>query len=326
MTQYIIGVDLGGTRIRAARLDTNLHIEERVETLTKDEEGFEATIGRIKEQIRLVMPDETSMVTGIGISAPGPLNPETGVIVAPPNLRGWHNVPLGEILRKEFGLPVFVGNDANVAALAEAARGAARGYRHVVYITVSTGIGSGIIIDGRLLLGRVGLAAEAGHMMMMVDERVSSLEKEAAGPAMARQARARIEGGEATIINDMVDGDLDKIVGGTVGKAAEKGDKVALDIVERAGRIVGLGIVNMLHLFNPEIVVVGGGVTAVGDLLFEPMKAAVRQHCIDATYFDDLVITTPDLADNVSVIGAATLVATKGGAVNLQKVSAQMDD
>jgi len=326
MAQHIIGVDLGGTRIRAARLDSNLHIEDRVETLTKDEEGFDATMGRIKEQIRKVLPDETANVAGIGISAPGPLNPETGVIVAPPNLRGWHNVPLGEILRKEFGLPVYVGNDANVAALAEAARGAARGYRHVIYITVSTGIGSGIIIDGRLLLGRVGLAAEAGHQMMMVGERVSTLEKEAAGPAMARQARIRIEAGEESIMSDMVNQDLSAITGGTVGNAATQGDSMALSIVERAGRLVGLGIVSMLHLFNPEIVVVGGGVTNVGDLLFDPMKAAVRQHCIDAAYHEDLVITTPDLGENVSVIGAGTLAATKGGAVNLQKVSAQMDD
>lgn len=326
MGQTIIGVDLGGTRIRAARLDSNLRIEKRVETLTKDEEGFDATMGRIKAQIRAVLPEDTTEVAGIGISAPGPLNPETGVIVAPPNLRGWHNVPLGEILRKEFGLPVFVGNDANVAALAEAARGAARGYRHMIYITVSTGIGSGIIVDGRLLLGVAGLAAEAGHQQMFVDERVSTLEKEAAGPAMARQARSRIEGGTESVIKAMVDGDLSAITGGTVGTAAMDGDALALEIVERAGRIVGLGIVNLLHLFNPQIVVIGGGVTNVGDLLFDPMKAAIRQHTIDAAYHDELVITTPDLGENVSVIGAGTLVATKGGAVNLQKVSAQMDD
>jgi len=325
MSETIIGVDLGGTRIRAASLDNSLQIIKRVETLTKDKEGLEPTLNRIKDQIRQVLPEDASGVAGIGVSAPGPLNPETGVVVAPPNLSGWHDVPLAEILRKEFGLPVYVGNDANVAALAEAARGAAKGYQHVIYITVSTGIGSGIIIDGRLLLGKAGLAAEIGHIVMLVGDRVSTLEKEAAGPAMAAQARRRIEQGEDSAIYGLVEGNLSAITGATVGEAAAQGDALATEIVQRAGTLVGYGIVNMLHLFNPEIVVVGGGVTNVGDLLFDPMRAAVKAMSIDETYWEDLEIVTPDLGEDVSVIGAGTLAITKGGAVNLQKVMAQLE-
>lgn len=318
MSKTIIGVDLGGTRIRAARLDARLSIIERHETLTRAHEGLEPTLERIKEQISKVIPDNRDDVLGIGISAPGPLNPETGVIVSPPNLHGWHNVPLGDILKDAFGVPVYTGNDANLAILAEAAVGAAKGYKHAIYVTISTGIGGGMLIDDRLLLGRHGLAAEAGHMVMVADQRVSTLELEAAGPAMAKQARTRIEAGEESQMVALVDGKLDEINGATVGRAAQVGDALALDIVDRAARVFGMGIVNLLHLFNPEIVVIGGGVSQLGDLLFKPMWESIRAHCIDDAYWRDLVIVGPELGEDVSVIGAATLVITDGGKRSLQ--------
>lgn len=319
MTEAVIGVDLGGTRVRAARLDPKLNILERVETLTRAEDGLEATLGRIKNQIRRVLPAE-GLVKGIGISAPGPLNPETGVVVAPPNLPGWHDVPLADILHDEFKVPIFVGNDANVAALAEGAVGAGQGYRHIIFITVSTGIGSGMIVDGRLLLGVRGLAAEAGHMVMIVNDRVSSLEQEAAGPDMAMQARRRIEAGEPSIMRDLVKGDLGQISGRIVGEAAQKGDALAVEIVSYAGKMIGLGIVNLLHLFNPEIVIIGGGVSSLGELLFKPMRDAVQKYCIDDDYWKDLVITEPGLGEDVSIVGAGALVITAGGAIGLSEV------
>lgn len=318
MPKTIIGVDLGGTRIRAARLDSQLRILSKEETLTLADEGLEPTLNRIKQLIhKVIQPGES--VEGIGISAPGPLNPNTGVIVHPPNLPGWRDVPLGDILKEEFGVPIYVGNDANVAVLAEVARGAAKGYRHAIYITVSTGIGSGMIIDGRLLLGKEGLAAELGHTVMIVEPRVSSLETEAAGPDMAAQAVQRIEAGESSIMKDMVGGDLSKLSGKTVGDAALEGDPMAVSIVQRSGKLVGCGIVNCLHLFNPEIVVVGGGVANLGDLLFKPMRKAIEDYSIAEAYWRDLVITTPDLGEDVSVVGAAALVATQGGVEDITK-------
>jgi glucokinase len=327
MNEAIIAVDLGGTRVRAARLDRELHVLARNETLTEDKRGLDATLDRIKEIIRSVWPKDDTVVMGIGISAPGPLNPMTGVVVAPPNLKGWHNVPLGDILRAEFGVPVYVGNDANVAGLAEAVLGAARGYRHVIFLTISTGIGSGMIIDGKMLLGSVGLGAEAGHIIMVVGDRVSTLEKEAAGPALARKARVRIEAGEKTRIEEMVNGDLDNITGATVGNAALEGDAVALDIVRTAGRVIGLGIVSLLHLFNPEIVVLGGGVSNnLRELLFDPMREAVREHCIDRAYWESLRIEPAALGENVSLIGAGALVVTQGGVMDVARVVEKLSD
>ena len=322
MGKQIIAVDLGGTQIRTARYDEHLNLLQRENTLTLAHEGLDATLGRIKEYIHKVMPDDKSAVRGIGFSAPGPLNPVTGVIVAPPNLGGWHNVPLADIIHDEFDVPVFVGTDANVAALAETTKGAAKGHRHVVFLTISTGIGGGMICDGMMLLGREGLGAEAGHIPMIVEDgKVSSLENEAAGPAIAEQVRQRIEAGETSIVSELVQGDLSKIDAKVVGQAAVQGDTIAIDQLAYAGRIIGIGIVTLLHLFNPEVIVIGGGVSKTGDLLFEPMWKAIREHVLDIAYIENLKIEKSILADDVALVGAAALVATDGGRMDVRELT-----
>jgi glucokinase len=195
----------------------------------------------------------------------------------------------------------------------------------VIFITISTGIGGGIVSDGRLLLGRDGLAAEVGHTILLVNGHVSSLEKEAAGPALARQARERIAAGEASLIRDLVAGDLELITGKVVGRAAQQGDRLALSIVQRAGRMVGLGFVSLLHVFNPEIIVVGGGVSNLGELLFAPMRETIEQHAIDRSYWEHLKIRPAELGENVSLIGAAALVVTRGGVEDVGAVARKLD-
>ena len=171
------------------------------------------------------------------------------------------------------------------------------------------------------MLGKDGLGAEVGHMVMLVEgERVSTLEKEAAGPALARQARARLEQGETSIIRDVVGGDLSLITGKVVGEAAMAGDPLGLSIITRAGRIVGLGITTLLHLFNPEVITIGGGVSKVGSLLFDPMREAIEQTAIDRAYWQDLRIVPAALGDNVSIYGAAALVITRGGIQDIDSV------
>ncbi|MCU0512440.1 MAG: ROK family protein [Anaerolineae bacterium] len=331
MSDVIIGVDLGGTNVRAARLNSDLHILQREQDATRSSEGFEATIQRIKDLIRRVLPADGAPVAGIGISAPGPLNPVTGVIVAPPNLAGWHNVPLGDILKAEFGVPVYVGNDANVAAIAEVALGAARGYRFAIYITISTGIGSGIIDEGRLILGKAGLGAEAGHLpLLLAGDHVSTLEKEAAGRALAKQARAFMEAGRASVLRAAMDSlsekDWERRGATYIGEAAHQGDALALEIVQRCGTVVGLGLVSLLHLFNPEIIVIGGGVSRIGDLLFNRIQATVQAHALDSAYWENLKIVPAVLGDNVSIIGAAALVLTRGGSDDITTVIKALAD
>lgn len=321
MSDVMIGVDLGGTRIRTAQFDTQFEMIRREETLTKADEGLEPTIERIKAQIASILPEDRSTVRGIGICAPGPTNPETGVVVHPPNLPGWIDVPLGEILRETFDLPVYVGNDANVAALAEAAVGAAQGYKYAIYITISTGIGSGIIYDGRLVLGKQGLGAEIGHIPLVLENgTVSTLEKEAAGPALARKAQERLKRGAESILLERSQGDLEKIDAKMIGDAVHEGDRLALEIIHRAGMVIGLGVVTMLHIFNPEIIVIGGGVSYVGDPLFDRINETVRKYSLDDEYWKDLQIIPSEISENVSLIGSATLVATEGGSKDLQHV------
>lgn len=304
-----IGIDLGGTRIRAARFTTDLAMEQRIETLTLDQEGLDAVIGRIIEQGKAVWPLNGLHVGGIGVSAPGPIDPVTGIIISPPNLKGWHNVPLQKRLETAFNAPVHLGNDANLAALAETAMGTSRGYTHVVFLTISTGIGAGVISDGKLLIGSHGLGAECGHLIMIADgDRVSTLEKEAAGPAIARQASTAIENGEKSMILDMAEGVIDSINARMVGEAALAGDNLASRLIERAGRMIGLGIVSLLHTFNPEIVVIGGGVAeGTWDILLKPMWNSIKTYSLDAAYWEKLVIAPAQLGENVSLIGAGAL-------------------
>lgn len=312
-----IGLDLGGTRIRAGRFAADLSLQERSETLTLDEDGPEAVIDRMVAEARTVWPKGTTVV-GCGVSAPGPIDPIQGVITSPPNLAGWHDVPLRRLLEERLQVPVYLGNDANLAALAEYELGAGRGYKHVIYLTISTGIGSGIIVDGDLIIGARGLGAECGHLMIIVEgpggeERVSSLEREAAGPAIARQAVAAIAAGEPSLILALAGGDVAQINGKHVSDAARQSDGLALRLLERAGRIIGLGVVSLLHTFNPEVVIIGGGVAkGAGDLLFKPIRATVQKHSLDSAYWEQLQIVPAMLGEDVCLVGAGALAARRG--------------
>ena len=317
---YIIGVDLGGTRIRAARFGSDLSMLYREETLTLALEGPDAIIERIIALIHSVWPQDGGAVQGIGISSPGPLDPVTGIVVAPTNLPGWRNVPLGQRVQDEFGVTTYVGNDANVAVLAEAALGAARGCQHAIFITVSTGLGSGILVDGRLLLGHAGLAAEVGSILMPVDDGYEYLEYLVAGLGLAKQMRKRIEAGAESSLVAQVGGDLGQINANMIGEAAQAGDALALEVIHRAGFLLGLGMTTLLHLFNPEVLIVGGGVTQLGELLMKPMHEVMRQSVIYENYYSDLRIVEPQLGEDVSLIGAAALVKTEGGLLRLSEL------
>jgi len=312
MGETIVGVDLGGTQMRAGRFDSEFNVLERIAEPTLAHQGRDKVIARLLEVVARVIPD-SSALAGIGVSVPGPINPYEGTVVKPPNLPGWHNVPIRQIIHERFGCPVYLGNDANVAALAEATRGVARGYRYVLYLTISTGIGSGIIDNGHLLVGSRGLGAEAGHMILVVDGDVLDLEQVAAGPAIARYAVERLKRGEESRIYDLVHGRLDDVTAKIVGEAAAAGDVLATQVIERAGYLIGLGIVTLLHVLNPQIIVVGGGVANTGELLFAPMRRAVREHVLDPAYYENVPIVQAALGDNVALIGAAALVTTRGG-------------
>jgi glucokinase len=321
--KLIIGVDLGGTQIRAALADGEGRILHRTSCLTLAEEGLEPVIGRIKGAIYEVMGStDQGHVQGIGVVAPGPVDPRKGVIMDAPNLSGWKAVPLKDFMEDEFSLPVYVGNDANSAALAEQRFGGGQGIANLIYITVSTGIGGGIIADNKLLLGAQGFAAEVGHQTIEAHGprcncgNVGCLEVLAAGPAIARRARELIRDGAETTITDLVGGDLDKITAKEVNQAAQAGDPVAIGIFRQAGFYIGIGIVNLLHLFNPSLIVIGGSVAKAGDLLFEPIRATVRERAMASYFWENTPIVPATLGDDVGLLGAVALVLLRNTTTN----------
>jgi len=312
--EFVVAVDLGGTRFRVALAEPNGRLLARSSELTRASEGVDRIVGRIADAVvRISSSVGLPSLLGVGVGAPGPLNPRTGVLYTPPNLPGWHDVPLQQMLQERFGVPVFVGNDANLGALGEYTFGAGRGVDNLVYVTVSTGIGGGVIEDGRLLLGANGLAAEIGHMILLADGprcgcgNHGCLEALASGPAIAREARQRIAAGEQSKIAAMVQGQLSKVDAEVVVEAARSGDPVAQEIMAQAAKYLGIGMLNLVHLYNPSLIAIGGGVSNAEDLIIEPIRRFVAQQAMP-DYLRGLRIIRSDLGDDVGLLGAVALV------------------
>jgi glucokinase len=314
MAKHYIVVDLGGTQIRAALAAFPNRLHQTIRTETLADQGPDVVIQRIESAVRQVAGERWADVDAIGIVAPGPLDPWLGVILEPPNLPGWANLPLKDRLSSGLNRPVVLGNDANLAALAEQRFGAGQGKRHMIYITVSTGIGGGVIIDDKLLLGVRGLAAEVGHMTLepygplCTCGNKGCLEALASGPAIARNARDRIAAGRASSILALAGDDPQRITAELVGRAATQGDPLAIELLQQAGFYIGVGIVNLMKLFNPGIIVIGGGVSQVGNLLFEPIRHTVQAR-ISHFYWENCPIVPAALSDDVGLLGALAMVA-----------------
>ncbi|HXF70971.1 MAG TPA: ROK family protein [Thermoflexus sp.] len=297
-----IAVDLGGTNIRAARCAEDGQILARAQIPTRPEEGVEAVIARIIGAIEAVWTGEEP-VEAIGVGAPGPLDPQTGVVFTAPNL-GWENVPLADRLRERFRVPCFVGNDANLAALGEWKYGVGRGHAHLVYLTISTGIGGGVITHGVLLEGAHGLGAELGHIVLEAQEgprcgcgRTGCLEALASGTAIARMAREAWARGEPVPWPDP-----SAVTAADVAEAATRGDPVAGVIMDRAAFYLGVGIASFWHIFNPTLIILGGGVMKTGDWFLEKIRAYARDRAMTPNYVTPIVRAA--LGDDVGLLGA----------------------
>ncbi|HJW84383.1 MAG TPA: ROK family protein [Anaerolineae bacterium] len=309
MQDLYIAIDLGGTRIRAARCRADGVIESRAEQLTHAAEDGEPVLRRIVQTARAVWPDSPPAAVGLG--APGPVNPYTGVVYHAPNIPSFTGLPLRDRLREHFGVPVYVGNDANLAALAEWRYGAARGQANVVYLTISTGIGGGVIVDNRLLLGSQGLGAELGHVSVNYTGRpdkcgnVGCVEAYGAGPAIRLRAIERLQAGVHSALREMVRGDWEAVSVELLHAAAKAGDAFAESVIRDAAEAIGFALVSFLHIFNPSIVVIGGGVSNLGGRLFDPIRDIVQRHVIDSRYVAPIVAA--ELGGNVGLLGALAL-------------------
>ncbi|MBL8982211.1 MAG: ROK family protein [Gemmatimonadetes bacterium] len=314
--KFIVGVDLGGTNIVVGALseDGSREYAMRSEP-TRAGQGADAVVDRMVRMIDTVIAETTAATgakrnacLGVGVGAPGPLDREAGVVLTTPNL-GWTNFPLRTVIAERVGLQATLDNDANCATLGEWWLGAARGGRNVVGMTIGTGIGGGLILDGRLYHGASDVAGEIGHTTIDVTGRrckcgnYGCLEAYASGPSIAERAREAMGDDTSSRLYAMVEGDLSKLTAATVYAAAEAGDDTALDVVRETARFLGTGIANLLNVFNPDVVVIAGGVTQAGDSLFEPMRREVRRRAFRAAV-ESCRIVPGALPGTAGVVGA----------------------
>lgn len=297
----ILSIDFGGTRIRAAHFSQELALLHREETLSLVNQSAEQVIQRMSDLARQVM--DGVQPTVIGLSAPGPLDADAGIIFHAKTLPGWENIPLPQILSRAFGdVPAFMHNDANLAALAETHQGAGRGKNPVIYLTLSTGIGGGAVINGELFTGWRGLAIEPGHVQILhPDGKVYRLEELASGTGIGNLARRRLaETDTPSCLRTMA-----VVDGKSVGEAAVKGDTLAMSIIHEAGYWLGIGLVNVLHLFNPEVIIVGGSVAQLGELIFAPARKIIQERILDSRFYTPDMIHPAQLGEDVCLVGAA---------------------
>jgi glucokinase len=256
---------------------------------------------------------KTSDIAGIGIAAAGILDIDRGIVTTSPNLPHWHNVPLRDIFADRLGVVTYLINDANAAALGEHRFGAGIGFDNIIYLTVSTGIGGGIIIDGELYSGADGCAGELGHMTIEADGpqchcgNFGCLEAMASGWAVAKEAMMRINRGERSSIIELVNGRLENITAETVAIAARRGDQLAADIVAEAAKYLGIGLANLVNIFNPELIVIGGGLSKMGDMLLKPARKVLKERAFRLPS-RTVHIVRARLGSNAGIIGAAAYV------------------
>ena len=302
---FIVAVDIGGTQIRAAAYEpssTTPFAQKRTPTRTSEPGVFD----RLVQTIEAVW--QPGQVDAIGIASPGPLDPHTGIILDTPNIKEWVNFPVGPKLCESFGVPVHLDNDANMAGLAEWQYGAGQGHDNVVYLTISTGIGGGVISNGHLLQGARGMAAELGHIIVDPDGPLCGcgykghLESFSSGPAIARYVADQIKAGRHSSLRD-----IHKPTAVQVAEAALQGDELAISAYERAGFYLGIAVANYLATFDPSILIFGGGAAQAGELLFLPFQKSLQTHVFHPRYLDDLIITKAALGDDAGLLGALAL-------------------
>jgi glucokinase len=324
MPRRVIGVDLGGTSVIVGEVDAELAVHRR---LQRPVVGLDqpTLLKTVQEAVQEVLAGSGGDVAGVGFGVPSLIDQRTGTSVVAVN-QPLDNLPFGAVMSERLGLPVFVDNDANVAALAEHRAGAAMGAREVVMLTVGTGIGGALILGGQLYRGAVGAAGELGHMVIDVNgppcqgncPNRGCLESLASGTALARDAR-RIaeEQPDSALGRAMSDGRV--LAGPLVTELAHDGDKAALEVLDLIGTRLGIGIASYVNIFNPQVVVIGGGVLGAGELLLAPARAEVARRALPPSR-DVVRIVNAQFGAEAGMVGAAAL-ALDGLAARIEETA-----
>jgi glucokinase len=310
-----LGIDLGGTKIAVGLVDRNGKVRARHQVPTPAGAGPSEMVGALAEAVRAVCQKggvTLQRVAAVGVGAPGPVDRDSGVVVEPPNLPGCREIPLRQRLGERLGLPVRLDNDANAAGLAEARFGAGRGRSPLIYFTVSTGIGGALLIDGEPVRGAAGAAGELGHLVLAPGGPPCGcggrgcLEALASGTAIAREARARLAAGDAPDWAEQLEGPVEGLSAADVATRAATGDPVAEAVIREAMRFLGYGVAGLVNALNPAAVVIGGGLTALGPALFDPVRSTVDEHC-NPVAARSVTVARAALGADAGIIGAAAL-------------------
>ncbi len=319
MSSWVVGVDIGGTNVVVGLIPTAgghpVSIRNRATASLGSQDEVVGHVGRmIEEVIEQGVANgggSRADVVGIGIGTPGPLDLDRGVVLDAFNL-GWRDFPLRDRLAEATGLATSLDNDANCATWGEYWLGAGRGARTLVGVTLGTGIGGGVILDGRLVHGASASAGEVGHMTIDFTGRrckcgnYGCLEAYASGPNIAARAREGVEAGAESILLELAGGELERITAVTVYEALLQGDTYALEVMTETAKILGAGVANLVNVLNPDVVVIVGGVTRAGEHLFAPLRSEVRRRAF-RTAERVCRIVPGDLPETAGVIGAAGL-------------------
>jgi glucokinase len=316
-TKPVLAVDIGGTKILTAIFSPDGKMLASQVCPTLVDEGMAAVIERLCQFMEECLEKNSlvsSQLAGIGIACAGGIDTRRGVVVTPsPNMPDWVDVPLADIFSKRLGVNTYIVNDASAAALGEHLYGAGKGVKDLILFTLGTGIGGGIIADGKLYLGAVGSAGELGHMTVDVNGpkcgcgNTGCLEMLASGRAIERDAIGRLSQGGNSSLYAMVNGKIDEITAEQVGEAARNGDPLASEIISRAAYYLGIGLVNAVNIFNPEMVVIGGGMAELGDMLIEPARRMVAERAFSVSSRAVRIVTAL-LGNEAGVYGAAAFV------------------
>jgi len=316
----VVAIDIGGTKIACGIISSQCQMLAKEYHLTLAGEGVEPVIGRLVsaiEQITTLRGIALSQLRAVSIGAAGAIDSERGLVTFSPNLPGWHNIPLGDIVIERFGIKTWLINDANAAALAEHRLGVGRGISNLVYLTVGTGIGGAIILGNKLYTGVSGSAGEIGHMIIDANGlrckcgNIGCWETLASGTAVAREAIARIRNGEGSSLTERVAGRIENITAEKVAMAAREGDSLALGVINKVATYLGVGLVNLVNIFNPEMIVIGGGMAKMGDLLLDPARQVVTDRAFPVAAKAVRIVTT-QLGDDAGMLGAALFAFSEG--------------
>ncbi|MGQ9454864.1 MAG: ROK family protein [Armatimonadota bacterium] len=312
---YVVGVDLGGTNVRAAVVNPSGEILSEARADSKAMEGADVTISQIITSIRNAIENagiQESEISACGMGIPGTVKNAEGVVLWSPNFKDWNGVQVRDPIVKEFGVQVSMGNDANVAALGEYAFGAGRGAKCMVMLTLGTGIGSGLIIEGRSWNGVSEVAPEMGHHIILANGprcscgRYGCVESLCRRDAIVDRAARKAHQGRYTSLVEKSGHDLRYVTPAMIAEAAREGDQVSIETLEETGYYLGIAVANIINIFNPDKIIIGGGIARAGDLLFNPIRRTVEVNALyEALQVCQILPAT--LGDDAGVLGGAAL-------------------